>query len=512
VSASATTARKFFYVRNTKEVEEYVKCSRSVFYFIYTYLKLTHPVRGKLPFRLFPFQASLLSVYLKHPYSVTLKPRQMGISWLVAAYMLWLALFHPYKYILVVSIKQTVSRALLRRIKFMYLELPDFLKVEVVNGSGNQLGTADRLAFANGSEITVQASTDDAGRSDSLSLLVMDEAAFQRHASTTWGAAQQTLATGGQAIILSTAFGVGNFFHETYTDAIQGLNNFFPVRLTWQMHPERNEKWYTEQHRLLGGKRLAQEIDCNFLKSGFNVFDMAKIKEIEARLDEFGPPIQTKYGDMLKIYKKPEKGTAFVIGADVASGRSRDHSAFSIMDAYGNEYGCFKGKVSLSSYKDILMSTGKMFNYALLAPESNAIGEGLVSSLQDEGYDNLYRGVSKTMKLGDFERDESIIMGWFTTGKSRHEIITGMDDDMGNDLVQLMNPYFVAEAYTFIYNEQNKPIALGKTVGMKGSGAMFEDDTKAVYSDDAIFGACITNEIRKNPLRYYGAMPITAGR
>lgn len=517
----AKTFKKYFFVKTALERDEFIRCSIDPVYFIYKYVKITHPVRGEIPFKLFPFQVSLLMVYLKKRYSVCLKPRQMGISTLVAAYALWLALFHPHKYILIVSIKQSTARSLLRRVRFMYNSLPEFLKMEVVNGGSNQIGTADRIAWSNHSEISVAGSTDDAGRSDSLSCLIMDEVAFQRHASTTWGAAQQTLATGGQAILLSTAFGVGNFFHTTYVEALQGLNSFFPARLMWQMHPERSMKWYLEQKLALGNKRLAQEIDCDFLQSGYTVFDLAKIRAIEDKLLEFGSPLEERdmmnklrEGGEVKIYHKPVAGMEYFIGGDIASGRARDYSTFSVFDSNGLEHACFKGKLTVRDYAYLLMAVGQDYNWAWLAPEINSLGEGVMARIQDECYPNVHHSVSKTFKLGEFERDENLIAGWLTTGKSRHEIITGMDEDLMYDLVDLYNPYFVQEAYTFIYNDNNKPIALGKDGGKGGirSSSMYEEEGAVSYTDDSILGACIGNEVRKFHRTGKSPMPIFGGK
>lgn len=498
-----TDHKKFFYLKNTDQVREYLRCQKDPVYFIRNYVKIQHPMKGKIPFHLFGFQIQLLAVYLTHRFNVTLKPRQMGISTLVCAYVLWLAIFHPFKVISMVSIKANVAKNLIRKIRFMYENLPDYLKMEVTNG-GTNIGTTERIAFANGSEINAESATENAGRSEALSLLVMDEVAFQRYASGIWASAQPTLSTGGSAILLSTAFGIGNLFHETYSEAIQGLNGFYPVRLNWRMHPERHEKWYMEQLKALGPKRIAQEVDCDFLQSGFNVFDMAKIKSIEDRLLEFPAYYSAELGRYHE-YHAYDPNKQYFIGGDVASGRSRDFSAFSIFDVEGVEQGCFKGKIGIRDFGYMLMKYGKRYGDALLAPESNAIGEGVIATIQENGYPNLYNKVSKTMKLESFEREESPIYGWMTTGKSRHEIITGMDDDLTQDLVTLNNPFFVEEAYTFVYSAtNNKPIALGKELGGSANNSMYEDEGKSVYTDDSILAACIGNEVRKSPQKYRG--------
>ena len=45
--------------------------------------------------------------------------------------------------------------------------------------------------------------------------LLIDEAAFIENIGEIWASAQQTLATGGGCIALSTPYGTGNWFHQT---------------------------------------------------------------------------------------------------------------------------------------------------------------------------------------------------------------------------------------------------------------------------------------------------------
>lgn len=95
--ASSKSKTHFNYIRNSFERDEYIKCYRSPMYFIMNYVRISHPIQGDIPFKLYPFQMSLLYVYMQQRFSVTLKPRQMGISMLVAAYALWLGMFRPHR-------------------------------------------------------------------------------------------------------------------------------------------------------------------------------------------------------------------------------------------------------------------------------------------------------------------------------------------------------------------------------------------------------------------------------
>lgn len=383
----------------------------------------------------------------------------------------------------------------------MYKNLPEFLKVSIINGRTGELGTASEMEFSNGSTIASIPTTEDAGRSEGLSLLVIDEAAIMKWANVIWAAAFPTLSTGGSAIVNSTPYGVGNWYHKQWVNACAGGNGFVPIRLYWRMHPERDINWYNEQRAALGTRRTAQEIDGDFLASGASVFDLADIRAIEDEFDIWldinqNPEFQARMNGQLLIFNKPKRNERYYIGSDVSSGRARDYSAFSIMNAKGEEYGSFKGKLHPKMLAKLLMDVGKEYNKALLAPEGNDIGMTTVSEIDSSSYPHLYYSTAMVRKKGKKRTAEKDIPGWYTTKENRPNIIAGLEDDIRNGTCIIKDPRFTDEAYTFIYNEQNKAIAKGK-----GTTRDDDDEDEDTYTDDAIMGKAITNHIRKGAFR-----------
>jgi len=482
-------------VASKDQLNELMGVMNDIFYFA-TFIFIVHPLRGKIKFDLYPFQKSVLWQFLNNRFNIVLKFRQAGLTELISMYCLWRALYHPNQNIQIISIKDKVAKRVLRRIKFMYKHLPNHLKLPVVNGASGKLGTSDELEFENGSTIISIPTTEDAGRSEAVSLLVIDEAAILRWASTIWGAAFPTLSTGGSAIVNSTPYGIGNWYHQTWVDACAGGNDFNPIRLIWDMHPERDLKWYEEMRKILGPRRTAQEVDGDFLTSGDSVFDLLDIKAIEDSLSEY-LPISIRYNGNLRIYELPKKGEKYVIGADIASGRSRDYSAFTIMRRDGEEVACFKGKITIEQFARLLDLIGREYNNGLLAPEANDIGQGVIKLLQEWNYPNLYYTIQFIKEKGESKPKKAKIPGWLTTVKNRHTIIMELEADIRNDDIIVKDPFFVQEAYTFIYNDQNKPIALGKDKIKGDTGdELFDED----YTDDSILGKAITNYIRKGKI------------
>lgn len=477
---------------SSEQVKTLARVVQDVFYFS-LFIFVVHPVRGKVRFELYPYQKSVLYQFVKDRFNIILKFRQAGITELISMYCLWLAMYHPNKKINIISIKDTTAKKVLKKIKYMYKNLPPYLQVPIINGRTGEYGSASMIEFNNGSFIESIPTSSEAGRSESLSLLVIDEAAIVRWADQIWAAAFPTLSTGGSAIVNSTPYGIGNFYHSKWVDAIAGGNEFTPIRLYWKMHPERDIEWYNQMSTALGPKRTAQEIDGDFLSSGNSVFDLMDIKAIEDCLSDF-PIIKRRYNGQYLQFNEPEPDKDYFIGADVATGRATDYSSFTCMDKVGEEQVVYKGRMSVDKYARLLGDTGQLFNWATLAPESNDVGLAVTSMLQSEGYPKLYYFQKMVKKKGKTRPEVDTAPGWLTTSKNRPVIIDGLEADIRNDVITCKDPFFVYEAKTFIYDSLGRPVAMGKHKANREGDDSLSEDT---YADDDIMGKAICNHIRK---------------
>lgn len=685
-----------------EQLKTLVRVMKDPFFFS-TFCYVINPVLGMVKFLLYPFQKAVLYQFMLNRFNIILKFRQAGITELISLYCLWLAMYHPNKKINIISIKDTVAKKVLKKIKFMYKNLPSYLQEPIINGRAGEFGSVSTIEFANGSVIESIPTSDQAGRSESLSLLVIDEAAIVRWASTIWASAFPTLSTGGAAIVNScitgdtqiigkdgpfrvdsicpktfgkmdishlglrvlshtgkwqrvlgsvnkcilktwevhnewgkvikctpehklytlegwlpvseiikrdipaifyhtslnsleqnpvtvkpvgfkynllevayikhryqklgcyprvleqiswevydkfrikrdrayiqnivsgkrggsiylsklkvvrkyydtiydicvendesylinedyvshnTPYGVGNFFHGAWVDAIAGGNPLNPIRLYWQMHPDRDQKWYEEMSTALGPKRTAQEIDGDFLSSGNTVFDLVDIKAIEECLSDY-PIINTRLKGQYKEFNEPDPNKEYFIGGDCATGRGTDYSAFTCMDRDGEESAVYKGRIPLNKYARLLGDIGEKYNFAKLAPETNDVGMAVTTILQDEGYPNLYFYTKLLRKKRHSRPEEEKFPGWLTTAKNRSVIVENLEKDIRENNVVIKDPFFVQEAYTFIYDGAGRPIARGKH--RMSTSSMDIDLEGETYSDDSIFGKAITNHIR----------------
>ena len=205
--------------------QELIKCKQDPVYFMKKYYTIQHPTRGRMTFNLYPFQEKVLRLFQRHDFTIINKSRQLGISTLTSAFALWMMLFEQDKNILVLATTQATAKNMVTKVRFAYDNLPSWMQLPVLEH--NRLS----LRLKNGSQIKAVSAATDSARSEAVSLLVIDEAAFIDRIEDIFTAAQQTLATGGGCIALSTPNGVGNWFHREFVRAQNSENNFIPISL-----------------------------------------------------------------------------------------------------------------------------------------------------------------------------------------------------------------------------------------------------------------------------------------
>jgi len=436
--------------------QEYIKCAKNPAYFMKKYCYIQHPTRGRILFNLYPFQDKILHLFKDHQYIITLKSRQLGLSTLASAYSLWLMIFHKDKNILALATTQATARNLVTKTIFMYDQLPKWLKLTAVEK--NKLS----LRLKNGSRIQAKSSSSDAARSEAVSLLLIDEAAFIENIEETFTAAQQTLATGGQCLALSTPNGIGNWFHQTWEKAEAGENSFLPIKLPWTVHPERNQQWRDQQDTDLGPRMAAQECDCDFLSSGATVFEPDDLIFFEQTY--LKDPLEKRGVDSnLWVWESPDYSKSYMVVADVARGDSTDYSAFHIFDVETcTQVAEYKGKISPKDFGNVLVGIASEYADALLVVENANIGWATIEQIMERQYNNLYYSSTSNMEtvesyMTKYERDK-LVPGFTMSMRTRPLVVAKMIEYIRDRSVTIQSKRLLAEMRVFIW-KNGKPQA-----------------------------------------------------
>lgn len=429
--------------------QEWTKCKKDPAYFMKKYCHIQHPQKGRILFKLYPFQEEVLHLFRDEQFLITLKSRQLGISTLSAGYSLWLMLFHRDKNILALATTQATARNLVTKTIYMYEHLPKWLRLPHLEK--NKLS----LRLKNGSKIQAKSSSTDSARSEAVSLLLIDEAAFIDNIEETFTAAQQTLATGGQCMALSTPNGIGNWFHKTWVKAETKENSFLPIKLPWTVHPERDQKWRDQQDRDLGPRMAGQECDCDFLASGDTVFEPEDLSFYEQTYQE---DCREKRGvdSNLWIWEQPDYSKSYMVVADVARGDATDYSTFHIFEIESClQVAEYKGKLPPKDFGNVLVGIASEYNDALLVVENANIGWSTIEQIQERQYKNLYHCSKSNTEsvesyMQKFERDK-LTPGFSMTLKTRPLVIAKMMEYVRERSVIIRSKRLLQEMRVFIW-------------------------------------------------------------
>jgi hypothetical protein len=466
--------------------QEFIKCAQDPIYWMKKYYMIQHPTRGTINFLLYQFQEKVLHQFRAKEKVVCNKSRQLGISTLASAYTLWLMIFHTDKNILCIATKQETAKNMVTKVRFAYGRLPNWMKVKAAED--NKLS----LKLANGSQIKAIGATEDAGRSEAVSLLLLDEAAFIPGIDKIFTAAQQTIATGGQIIAISTPNGVGNWFHKTFTKAQTGENDFVPLSLPWQVHPERDQSWREKQDKELGIRDAAQECDCDFSNSGNTVLEPPVMNKHELSVCD---PIERRYLDRnLWIWEPVDYSRTYMVVADVARGDGADYSAFHIIDIETvTQVAEYKGQLGTRDYGNLLVSIATEYNDALLVVENANIGWDVIQTIIERNYRNVYYSPKGTeslsnmeMYLSKYENGTGMLPGFTTSQRTRPLVISKMVSYMNEGTCVIKSARLLEELRTFIWN------------GGKG-------EAQSGYNDDLVMSWSIGMFLRDTSIRFMDA-------
>lgn len=416
---------------NPEQAKELGRCYASPSYFINRYCQILDAVEGQwVPFSLWKEQEETLRVIRVSQLVVMLKARQIGMTWLVLAFALWLIIFRPVAVILLFSRRDTEATYLLGsdRLRGMWLKLPDWMKSghKVTRDSGHEWG------LDNGS--VARAFSPSSGDSYSATLAIVDEADLIPDLNRLMRAVKPTIDNGGQMILLSRPDKRKpvSEFKNIYKGAAAGQNGWAPVFLPWSVHPSRSPEWYREQERDILSRTGSK--DDLFEQYPGTVYEALAPRTQDKRipfewltqvfepLDE-GNPIGMPG---LKVFRLPEPGRRYVIGGDPAEGNpTSDDSAATVLDRRtGEEVASLGAKLQPATFAACLDILSTWYNGAQLLVERNNHGHAVLLWLADNSTASLLPG-----------HDGKV--GWLSSSKGKALMYSDLVEAIRNEEVKI---------------------------------------------------------------------------
>ena len=484
---------------------EYAKCVNDTPYALKTYLQTYDNTQSQyVPLELFNDQVTLVNDYDTCEENIALKYRQAGVSTVTSAWASKRLVFarkeKPEK-ILIIANKMDTAVEMANKVRAFVDQWPKWLGV----GFSAEKNSQRHFKLTNGCEVKAVATSKDALRGYTPTILIFDEAAYINADEDFWSACMASLSTGGKVIVISTPNGFDPIYYSIYSEAIKGRNDFKITEMYWFRDPryskdlklikcddivhymlnradykdeeitldysnikvgnrdflEIKEKvesgykayssWFEAMAKKLkfDKRKISQELECNFLGSGDNVIPAETMKKIKEK--HIKEPENKAMGGALWQWKEPVTGHRYIMGVDVSRGDSEDFSTISVIDFDDREQVLeYIGKVPPDILAEIAFKWGIMYNAFIVTDITGGMGVSTSRKLQELGYKNLYvDGVNPADKWKWDPKNQDKIPG-INFNSKRVLIIQAFEEALRFDF-SLKSQRLFNELNTFVY-------------------------------------------------------------
>ena len=517
-----------------EQLMEYAKIIKDAPYALKTYLTTYDNTQKKfVPLDLFPDQIQLIKDYEDYNENITRKYRQAGVTTVTAAWIskkLQTAKPDEPERVLLIANKKDTAVEMANKVRHFLEQWPEWLNV----GFSPDKNSESRFRLNNGCEVKAVATSADALRGYTPTILVFDEAAYIEAGDDFWAASMASLSTGGKIILVSTPNGYDPIYYSVYDQAIRGLNDFHITDLRWFKDPRytKDLRWvkckdichymlnreqynddevvmtdfdiekYQELEELgykpysswfesmskkfkYDRRKIAQELECDFLGSGDGVIP-GDVQENIAKNMIRVPKEKYMQGTFWQ-WKEPIQGHRYIMGVDVSRGDSEDFSAISIIDFDEREQVAeYVGKIPPDDLASVAYKWGILYEAFIVIDITGGMGVATSRKLQEMNYKNLYIDGINTKNIWEYNSKAMEKIPGLSFNNKRTQIVAAFEEQLRKGF-QVRSNRLLNELNTFVYIN-------GRPDHMKGA----HDDaimslSMALYVADMSF-----NQLEKN--------------
>lgn len=362
-----------------EEVEEWIKCAESFWYFATNYCYVVGP-KGKTLFSPRVYQEDMVNDIIDHRFVIANAPRQCGKTALMALYLLHEITFSSDTTSGITSFKLSNVKDVIQRIKYSYENLPNFLKNPVTRYN------AYEIMFTNNSLVYGEVTSENALRGKTITgTAVLDEFAFvtpevAEDFTTSFLPALEAAGedSSTKVIIISTPNSSTGKYAEIVNGAIDNSNGWHYHRVDHTKIPGRTKDWEKQMIRKIGPNKFKQEFQGHFLSDNSSLINSSILESIE-----YKEPVR-EIGD-LKLFIDSFRGRKIAMGVDVAEGVGKDNHCFQLVDIDSlTQVGEFTDNMMNQNqyFKKILKTIHLMYDEGVsevyMSIEKNGLGNGLL--------------------------------------------------------------------------------------------------------------------------------------
>jgi hypothetical protein len=267
-----------------EEISEIKRCSRDIVYFANKYCTVMTD-EGIRQIVLRDYQEDMLRHFVANRYSIVLAARQIGKTICSSIFIAWYLIFNSDRNALVLSNKGSTTQEIIDKAKTIFTNLPFFLKPGIIKND------VFSMRFDNGCRLIGQNTTKKAGIGFTIHLLFLDEFAHVHETivDSFYENVMPTLSSSNVARVIITSTPNGyNKYHEIYTAAEKGKNEFAAFKVDWWQVPGRNKAWMVKQIHNLGSlEAFNRQYGNSFVEASSLLLSPTSIAKLETRRKKF---------------------------------------------------------------------------------------------------------------------------------------------------------------------------------------------------------------------------------
>lgn len=437
--------------------------------------------QNKRPIKLnlWPAQAEVVPCIVNTLLLIFLKTRQVGLTWIAAAYVLWCSLKYSLFLAVVISLNENHSIEFLDRVKFIMKRLPVWMVPKVSKESLQQI-TFERENENGVTESTILSmpTIETGAESKTPNLLIVDEGHTIRTISQIFNASFPGIQqAGGQVIIIANSVKTApgwSFVRDQYRASMAGLNEFGRIFLSWMAHPGRPENFRqlmrqkgmdeadiiqhypeTEEEALsiLGGSYFGDGLTRhNKTRPGVNG-DLVMDEAGKIVFEESNRGIMEVWEhpyDRLEGWDELPWSKRYAIGSDISEGLGESYSVAHVIDRLTDQIVARmrSNRIDAHTWADKLYELSLYYDGALICPERTGAGQTTVKRLIALDA-NLYIRVKPDTTTGKLTK----VFGWEESDKSKHELAGDLRHWLQVMTGTLFDAILLDECSTFIKTE-----------------------------------------------------------
>jgi hypothetical protein len=206
----------------------------------YVYIEDKESKRA-IKLELWPAQWAILADLVRENLLTLLKTRQVGLTWLAAALVLWLSIRNPLFLAIIISASEDHAIEFLNRVYFILDRLPSWLFPPIKTRTKMIL----EFAHLDNTTATIKSmpTIEMGAESKTPNVLIIDEAHTIRNVGMIYNSSYPGIEQAkGQIIIIANSVKSGpgwGWVRDLYLGSMSGANTFKRIFLPWQAHPLR---------------------------------------------------------------------------------------------------------------------------------------------------------------------------------------------------------------------------------------------------------------------------------